>query len=239
MCNYLKMKAIKQNGAQIALTVMIKEDLKLKKKEASGSSESMQKQLNYKSSSLQITAAFVALFGAWTIGCILCYSSPAIPSMKRVFPVNATRIDTTSKSYMTTKSSLLKNNNDNISSEFRLSFLNPDDATVQRPFLDPSDHTSETWITSIINIGALVGSLAGGPLSCRLGHRRFLFLVGLICTFGWLVMAFSSEIHILLIGRAATGLSCGFLSVSVPVYIVDISTMSSRGFIGCSFQGNR
>lgn len=169
--------------------------------------------VKYKSSFLQVLAAFVALLGAWAIGCILCYTSPAIPSMKRMYPIETLQ----SHSSNQTSSSVA-------------------DAT-SAAFLSPEDHESETWITSIINLGALAGSIIGGPLNCRFGHRRFLFVVGVGCAVGWLVIAFANHVWLVLLGRAITGFCGGLICVSVPVYIVDIATIGSRGFLGCSFQG--
>jgi facilitated trehalose transporter len=203
------MKLSKSNATRTSLAVRLDSTAQSTK---SAYNSSKDHSSTYHSSLLQVLAAFVALLGAWAIGCILCYTSPAIPSMKRAYTADGWT-DADPNSTLTTQ------------------------GDFEPPFLSRDDHDSETWITSIINLGALAGSIAGGPLNCRMGHRRFLLLVGLACAVGWLVIAFASEIWLVLLGRAITGFCGGLICVSVPVYIVDIATIGSRGFLGCSFQG--
>lgn len=155
---------------------------------------------------LQIFSAFVALLGAMSLGCVLSYTSPAIPSMHEDIIYGDVNNN-------------LTNNNTN----HAIPFLN--------------DKYIESWIISVINLSALAGALSTGFFVEYIGHTRFLSISAFFCSIGWLLIAVASTAMQVLIGRIVTGLCIGFVSSSVPVYVVDIATQKTRGFLGCAFQG--
>lgn len=53
---------------------------------------------------------------------------------------------------------------------------------------------------------------------------------------GWLGIIFFQDISHLYIGRLLTGLGSGMVTVCVPVYIAEVSTKSTRGFLGACNQ---
>lgn len=54
---------------------------------------------------------------------------------------------------------------------------------------------------------------------------------------GWLSICFATNIAAVIAGRLICGISCGIVSVAVPMYCVEISTSEVRGLLGSSFQG--
>ena len=161
---------------------------------------------------MQFLAAFTALLGAFCMGLTLTWTSPAISSMQNEQVVDS-------------EMSLIS----------KYSNANAHNETTTR-FLDKDNTELISWIISIINIGGLVGSFFAGNICEWLGHRVFLCLSGLLCALGWLCVSLAINTNMVLVGRFVTGLAIGCLSSSVNVYIVEISTMKYRGFLGCNFQ---
>ncbi|XP_076362234.1 facilitated trehalose transporter Tret1-2 homolog [Tachypleus tridentatus] len=93
-----------------------------------------------------------------------------------------------------------------------------------------------TWFASLMAVGALVGGLTGGPLSEILGRKKTLILMNIPFILGWLLVVFANGVSMLYVGRLLTGICTGLVSVTAPMYIVEISTPNIRGLLGTSFQ---
>ena len=116
------------------------------------------------------------------------------------------------------------------------------------------DKNSKTWIGSSMTLGALVGALISGnliylffcssanrfhysgPMAQYFGRKKALIAYGIPFTIGWLSMAFAKSVTVLIIGRVIAGFSAGLLSGTAPSYVVEISIISIRGFLGACFQ---
>ena len=69
-----------------------------------------------------------------------------------------------------------------------------------------------------------------------LGRKKALILYSIPFTIGWLVLACANSVALLIVGRVIVGLSAGLLSGTAPSYVVEISIISIRGFLGACFQ---
>ncbi|MEJ7329091.1 MFS transporter, partial [Staphylococcus epidermidis] len=76
----------------------------------------------------------------------------------------------------------------------------------------------EGLVVSSMLFGAIVGAGGSGPLSDRIGRRRLVLFIALVFIVGSLVLAFSTNIVMLVIGRAIVGLAVGGSMSTVPVY---------------------
>ncbi|CEP11377.1 hypothetical protein [Parasitella parasitica] len=81
-------------------------------------------------------------------------------------------------------------------------------------------------------IGALIGSLSGGFCQTKLGRRKAIFFNSFGYIVGGILIGCSTSSAMFIVGRVICGLSCGLGSLSVPVYIGEISTVKSRGVMG-------
>ena len=79
--------------------------------------------------------------------------------------------------------------------------------------------------------GAIVGAGGSGPLSDRIGRRRLVLFIALVFIVGSLVLAFSTNIVMLIIGRAIVGLAVGGSMSTVPVYLTEMA-LELRGSLG-------
>lgn len=81
-------------------------------------------------------------------------------------------------------------------------------------------------------VGALVGGLLGGYIQTKLGRRKAIFFNSLGYTIGGILISCSTSSAMFIVGRIVCGLSCGVGSLTVPIYVGEISTIKSRGVMG-------
>jgi len=98
--------------------------------------------------------------------------------------------------------------------------------------------SAEQWglVAGIMALGALFGSLAAGPLATRLGRKRTVLLPNLFYIIGLLLMAFSSQYWMLVVGRAIIGIGVGLACIATPIYLTEIARPEARGLIGSFHQ---
>jgi sugar porter (SP) family MFS transporter len=87
----------------------------------------------------------------------------------------------------------------------------------------------EGFVTSSLLLGAMIGALGCGALSDRFGRRRVVMGAGVLFGVGALVAALAPVLAVLLTGRLVMGLAVGALSVSVPIYLSEITPPAKRG----------
>lgn len=90
----------------------------------------------------------------------------------------------------------------------------------------------EGLVVSSMLFGAIVGAGGSGPLSDRIGRRRLVLFIALVFIVGSLVLAFSTNIVMLIIGRAIVGLAVGGSMSTVPVYLTEMAPTELRGSLG-------
>ncbi|GAB6023614.1 Facilitated trehalose transporter Tret1 [Chamberlinius hualienensis] len=87
-------------------------------------------------------------------------------------------------------------------------------------------------VASIISIGGLIGEPIGGYVLDKIGRKMTLILSAFPFVIGWLLIAASTNVAMMYVGRFITGFCSGIMDVAVPVYIAEISEPSTRGFMG-------
>jgi MFS transporter, SP family, galactose:H+ symporter len=88
---------------------------------------------------------------------------------------------------------------------------------------------NQAMIVSILLIGALIGALCGGYLSDGIGRKKTLFSAVLLFVVGTIVLIIAHSLGFFLLGRFIVGLGVGIVSVTVPLYIAEISPTHFRG----------
>ncbi|CAG0889699.1 unnamed protein product [Cyprideis torosa] len=96
--------------------------------------------------------------------------------------------------------------------------------------------TQESWIGSLMNVGALIGGLTAGFLVGGLGKKGTIVANCVPFLIGWVLLISAQNVAMLYIGRIITGLCCGYVSMSAPVYIGEIAQPEIRGTLGAGFQ---
>ncbi|KAK3871686.1 hypothetical protein Pcinc_023188 [Petrolisthes cinctipes] len=104
---------------------------------------------------------------------------------------------------------------------------------------DPSlnfTNTQNTWFSSSLNLGALVGGPVGGVCLNTLGRRGTMLASALPFLGGWILIVLGKNFGVLLFGRIVTGLCAGITSLTVPTFIGEYSSADVRGTLGSGFQ---
>ena len=91
--------------------------------------------------------------------------------------------------------------------------------------------TQISVLAGILNVCALVGSLAAGRTSDFLGGHYTIVLASIMFLVGSVLMGYDPNYPILLTGRCTSGVGVGYALMIAPVYSAEISSPKSRGFI--------
>ncbi|GAB4848369.1 Monosaccharide-sensing protein 2 [Ancistrocladus abbreviatus] len=100
---------------------------------------------------------------------------------------------------------------------------------IKREFNLESQPTIEGLIVAMSLIGATVITTFSGPVSDILGRRPMLIISSLLYFLGGLVMFWSPNVYILLLGRLLDGFGVGLAVTLVPVYISETAPSEIRG----------
>lgn len=84
-------------------------------------------------------------------------------------------------------------------------------------------------LAGILNLCALVGSLAAGRTSDYIGRRYTIVLASIIFLIGAVLMGYGPNYAVLMAGRCISGVGVGFALMIAPVYSAEISSPTSRG----------
>jgi SP family galactose:H+ symporter-like MFS transporter len=91
-------------------------------------------------------------------------------------------------------------------------------------------------VTSMVLVGAMIGSAIGGLLADKFGRRTMLIACGATFCAGVLIELVSSGLLGLLSGRVIAGLAIGIASCVSTLYISEISPAAKRGGLLSFFQ---
>ena len=86
-----------------------------------------------------------------------------------------------------------------------------------------------SWIASVVVVCAPLGALMGGFLMESFGRLKTLQLGAVPCVAGWILIALSTNIPMLLVGRVLTGLATALATSPAIVYITEVARPELRG----------
>lgn len=88
---------------------------------------------------------------------------------------------------------------------------------------------TEGMVTSSLLLGAALGAVTGGRLSDARGRRRTILTLAVLFFVGALGCTFAPTTAVMIVARFVLGLAVGGASVTVPVYLAEISPAERRG----------
>ena len=91
--------------------------------------------------------------------------------------------------------------------------------------------TQQEVLAGILNLCALVGSLAAGRLSDHIGRRYTIVVASILFMVGAVLMGYGPNYAVLMVGRCVAGIGVGFALMIAPVYSAEISSAKSRGLL--------
>ncbi|XP_066246284.1 facilitated trehalose transporter Tret1-like [Euwallacea similis] len=109
--------------------------------------------------------------------------------------------------------------------------LSSNDSDIN-PLPRPTTTLEDSWIAAIMNLGALVGPLAGGVCSEKFGKKNTLLIFGLPLILSHTLSAFAINVHFFLVARFLIGVAAGTVFAVLPGYVGDIVEDKNRGLLG-------
>ncbi|MFG2126525.1 sugar porter family MFS transporter [Streptomyces sp. NPDC048751] len=88
---------------------------------------------------------------------------------------------------------------------------------------------TEGMVTSSLLLGAALGAITGGRLSDARGRRRTILTLAVIFFVGALGCTLAPNVAVMVVARFVLGLAVGGASVTVPVYLAEVSPAERRG----------
>ena len=88
---------------------------------------------------------------------------------------------------------------------------------------------TEGMVTSSLLLGAALGAITGGRLSDARGRRRTILVLAVVFFVGALGCTLAPNTAVMVVARFVLGLAVGGASVTVPVYLAEISPAERRG----------
>jgi sugar porter (SP) family MFS transporter len=85
------------------------------------------------------------------------------------------------------------------------------------------------WVMSSALVGCLVGAIAAGTISDKLGRKKPLIFAAALFTLSAIGTGASNELTFFIIYRIIGGLGIGMASVLSPIYIAEVSPAKMRG----------
>ncbi|MEO0899986.1 MAG: sugar porter family MFS transporter [Bacteroidota bacterium] len=102
------------------------------------------------------------------------------------------------------------------------------------------DAITKGWVVGSALLGCLVGAIAAGPMSKRLGRKTSMIIAGILFTlsaFGSGLPSMVPEtVEMLVIFRIIGGLGIGIASMNAPMYIAELSPADIRGKMVTVYQ---
>ncbi|KAF4677293.1 hypothetical protein FOL47_002532 [Perkinsus chesapeaki] len=96
--------------------------------------------------------------------------------------------------------------------------------------------TEASLFGSLVTIGAMIGALAGGPITEKFGRKWTLIGISPLFVVMYVWMALAHTAWQLLVARVFVGVGVGVESFVVPTYIGEVSPIKLRGALGACNQ---
>ncbi|XP_068902293.1 facilitated trehalose transporter Tret1-like [Tenebrio molitor] len=116
-----------------------------------------------------------------------------------------------------------------------LAKLYSNDSAVN-PFDQPITEDEDSWIGSLINIGAMIGPFPYGFLADKYGRKIGLLAVSVPYIVSYLTLAFSKTVYLYYFARLLGGIAIGGGYTLLPMYVAEIAADSNRGMLSASLN---
>lgn len=98
----------------------------------------------------------------------------------------------------------------------------------ENPLGRPITKDEDSWIGSLINVGAVVGAVPAGLIADKIGRQKTLIGVAVPHIVAYFTYAFAKNVYLFYIGRFVNGIALGAGYAMLPMYIAEITDDSNR-----------
>jgi len=98
-----------------------------------------------------------------------------------------------------------------------------------RPFVINDEQGS--WVASIFGIGAIFGGFLAGYLGSQFGRRKALLFLTIPDICGWILIAASQNLSMMLVGRLLCGLAAAGYIPAILIFVAEIAQPHHRGWL--------
>ncbi|OLY79528.1 Vacuolar protein sorting-associated protein 73 [Smittium mucronatum] len=99
------------------------------------------------------------------------------------------------------------------------------------PLCLPMSEVYFGFVTSVLAIGGLIGSMISSKLADSYGRKNSMIINSIILLIGSTFEAFAYSPNMLILGRFLSGIGAGIGFVIVPTYLTEIAPIESRGLL--------
>lgn len=107
----------------------------------------------------------------------------------------------------------------------------------ENPFGALLTSDEESWIGSLMSLGAMLGPIPWALISDKIGRKPTLLLLSIPLFVSFIVLAFAKVLLLYYIARFMAGLAMGGSFTVIPMYIAEIAEVSNRGVLTALFNG--
>lgn len=100
------------------------------------------------------------------------------------------------------------------------------------PLPYPANLSEESWIASLLSLGAMLGPLLAHYCSEKFGRKKTLLAFSLPMIIGNIIIIFADRVMHFYVARFLIGISVGCIFATIPVYSAEISQDHNRGVLG-------
>ena len=111
-------------------------------------------------------------------------------------------------------------------------------STQGNPLPEPLTPDQESWIGSLVSLGALFGPFPCGYISAKFGRKPALVTSAAFLSSASMMLAFAASIPEFYAARLMAGLSIGGILATVPLYVAEISEVTIRGILDSTMNNS-
>ncbi|XP_044742668.1 facilitated trehalose transporter Tret1-like [Chrysoperla carnea] len=104
------------------------------------------------------------------------------------------------------------------------------------PLSHPVTVEQESWIGSLVQVGAIFGPILSFILVDKIGRKKTLIATAIPYILSWILLATTKSVIQIYCARIIAGLSVGAVFATLPAYIGEISDKEIRGAMGSFLQ---
>ncbi|XP_068084591.1 facilitated trehalose transporter Tret1-like [Anabrus simplex] len=94
----------------------------------------------------------------------------------------------------------------------------------------------QSWVGSLVALGAAIGPFPAGVLADRIGRKRTMLALTVPFLLGWIIITAAQSVGVIYFARILLGFAVGAVFTVCPMYVGEIAESNVRGALGSLMQ---